>query len=205
MSSEQIQQLKKTTEDLKKKYERLKEKCPAEKKPSKPSKSSKPSKPSKPFKIPNIFKWLKAKVPGLIIDSCDVPKTYFGKTDSSNVNCKLALQDQITNDRTVSKILVIVLAVILPFICIFYGVRNSETLQLVHYILFFVLITLSIITLTSMEGLTIDKSYIVYPKIKDCNSCKFNGKLPLIGILCGGAVSGLILLINYIIQMISKA
>tara|TARA_Y100000780_G_C13398461_1_gene307072 strand:- start:37 stop:207 length:171 start_codon:yes stop_codon:yes gene_type:complete len=56
-----------------------------------------------------------------------------------------------------------------------------------------------------MEGLTIDKSYIVYPKIKDCNSCKFNGKLPLIGILCGGAVSGLILLINYIIQMISKA
>lgn len=136
----------------------------------------------------------------IVIDTCNLPKKYFGNTNENNINCKITLQDQLQNDRDVSRILIVFLTCILPILLLVYGINNISTLGFVHYILFFAIISLSIITLASVEGITFDKSFIIYPEEKDCNSCKFNGKLSLIGIGIGIVSAIIIYLINYIIS-----
>jgi uncharacterized protein (DUF983 family) len=135
-----------------------------------------------------------------VIDTCTLPVKYFGTTNENNINCKLTLQDQIKNDSDVSRILIIALTCVLPLLFLLYAIRNISSLQLVHYILFFAIVALSIITLCSVEGITIDKSYIIYPKEKDCNSCKFNSKLSLIGIGIGIASAIIIYLIDIVVS-----
>ena len=135
-----------------------------------------------------------------VIDTCTLPAKYFGTTNENNINCKLTLQDQIQNDSDVSRILIIVLTCVLPILFLLYGIRNISSLQLVHYILFFAIVALSVITLCSVEGITIDKSFIIYPKEKDCNTCKFNSKLSLIGVGIGIASAIIVYLIDYIIS-----
>jgi len=135
-----------------------------------------------------------------VIDTCTLPAKYFGTTNENNINCKLTLQDQIKNDSDVSRILIIALTCVLPLLFLLYAIRNISSLQLVHYILFFAIVTLSVITLCSVEGITIDKSYIIYPKEKDCNSCKFNSKLSLIGIGIGIASAIIIYLIDIVVS-----
>jgi hypothetical protein len=135
-----------------------------------------------------------------VIDTCTLPAKYFGTTNENNINCKITLQEQIQNDSDVSRILIIVLTCVLPIVFLLYGIHNISSLQLVHYILFFAIVALSIITLCSVEGITIDKSFIIYPKEKDCNSCKFNSKLSLIGIGIGIASAIIVYLINFIVS-----
>lgn len=136
----------------------------------------------------------------VVIDTCVLPTNYFGETNDHNKNCKISLQDQIQNDSDVSRILIIFLTCVLPIAFLLYSIGNIASLQLVHYILFFAIVSLSIITLASVEGITIDKSFIIYPKEKDCNSCKFNSKLSLIGIGIGIVFAIIVYLIDYVVS-----
>ena len=136
----------------------------------------------------------------VVIDTCVLPTNYFGETNDNNKNCKITLQDQIQNDSDVSRILIIFLTCVLPIVFLLYSIGNIASLQLVHYILFFAIVSLSIITLASVEGITLDKSFIIYPKEKDCNSCKFNSKLSLIGIGIGIVFAIIVYLIDYVVS-----
>jgi len=84
-----------------------------------------------------------------IINTCQSPTKYFGNTNKNN--------------RNISRFFIILLTCILPILFILYAIRNVLNLQVVHYILLFAIVSLSIITLCSVEGIAIDNSYIINP------------------------------------------
>ena len=135
-----------------------------------------------------------------VINTCQLPTKYFGNTNKNNINCKLTLQDQIQNDRDVSRFFTITLTCVLPILFILYAIRNISSLQTVHYILLFAIVSLSIITLCSVEGITIDNTYVINPNKKDCNSCKFNSKLSIISIGIGLGVAVIVYVIDFVIS-----
>ena len=135
------------------------------------------------------------------IKECEVPTVYFGKTNPQNVKCKDSLQEQIKHDRDVSTLIIVLITIILPIILIFFSVINSTDLSFVHYLLLFIIMALSIITIATTQGKAIDADWILWPEGVDCNSCKYNAKLPLIGIFVGITVAFLAYIIDWIISI----
>ena len=134
------------------------------------------------------------------ISECQVPSEYFGKTNKQNVKCKDALQTQIKHDRDVSKLLIGLLTVVLPLMFIFFSISNPTKLNFVHYILLFIIISLSVITIASTQGKALSSKWIIWPEKTDCNTCQYNAKLPVIGVLVGICIA----VSAYIIDWVRK-
>jgi len=135
------------------------------------------------------------------IKECEVPTVYFGKTNPQNVKCKDSLQEQIKHDRDVSTLLIVLITIVLPIILIFFSVINSTELSFVHYLLLFIIMALSIITIATTQGKAIEADWILWPKGVDCSSCKYNAKLPLISIFVGITIAFLAYIIDWIISI----
>ena len=189
-----IQDLQKENEELKKKL--LNQKCPTTDDTNPLDKVNKLD-----LNLPKNVKELEKPTTAEIKD-CEVPSNYFGKTNSTNVKCKNALQEQIKHDRDVSKLIFILLTVICPIILVFFTLVNPSQLSFVHYLLLFIIISLSIITIASTQGKALDNNWIIWPTGVDCNSCQYNAKLPLISIFIGIGIAITAYIIDWVMRTI---